>query len=319
MRNILITGGSGFIGTNTMEFYLSKGENILNIDIVEPLNPKYVKYWKKCDINDFESLSKVVADFKPTDIIHLAAATGLDVKDISHFKTNFDGLETLISVCNNSSTIKRAVFTSSLLVCERSYKPRNSTDYKPDSLYGESKVLSEKIVSKSNLRIKWSIVRPTAVWGPWFRSSYTTFFKLILKGFYVNPGAKELNKPATYVGNTVYMIDEILKSDKSNKNVFYLADYPPYTIQEWSNTIASLGEKAKPITIPRFIINSFAKIGDFIKYIKLNSDPPLTSFRLSNIITGVDYDLKNTVEIVGDLPYDLNNAVDLTLKWMKKK
>ena len=38
MKKIIITGGSGFIGTNMQQYYLDKGHKILNIDLVRPLN-----------------------------------------------------------------------------------------------------------------------------------------------------------------------------------------------------------------------------------------------------------------------------------------
>ena len=222
MKKIIITGGSGFIGTNMVEFYLEKGIEILNLDITKPLKQQHEPYWEKCDINEYDDLVKVINDFRPTHIMHLAAGTGMDVIDIAHFRTNYDGVNTLIKVCNSVNSIEKIVFTSSLLVCARTYLPLHDEDYRPDSLYGESKVLSEKNVRKSDLNASWSIVRPTAVWGPWFRSSYTTFFNIVKKGLFVNPGLKRLEKPATYVGNTVYMMDKILGSENTNNNVYYL-------------------------------------------------------------------------------------------------
>ena len=263
MEKILITGGSGFIGTNMVDYYLNKGIEILNVDIVKPLNPNHQLIWKKCDINDFNSISSVINSFNPTHILHLAAATGMDVSNITHFKTNYDGVITLTKACKSCDTLKKIVFTSSLLVCERGYVPKHDEDYKPDSLYGESKVMSEEKIRNSNLESAWSIVRPTAVWGPWFRSSYTSFFQLIKKGMYVNPGKKRLPKPATYVGNTVYMMDKILHSNDANGKVYYLADYPDYSIQEWAKSIANNLEAKEPIAIPRILINGIAKFGDF--------------------------------------------------------
>ena len=204
MKKLIITGGSGFIGTNMVEFYLEQGLEILNLDIVKPLNKMHEPYWKKCNIDNATETRKIFLEFKPTHIMHLAAGTGMNVKNINHFKTNFDGVQSLIDVCNDIDTIQKVLFTSSLLVCERSYIPLHDEDFKADCLYGESKVLSEKIVRQSKMKADWVIVRPTAVWGPWFRSSYTTFFNLITRGFYINPGKERLVKPATYVGNTIF-------------------------------------------------------------------------------------------------------------------
>lgn len=316
MKKILITGGSGFIGTNMVEYYLEGGLEILNIDIVKPLMQKHELYWKECDINNTVHMKKVITAFKPTHIIHLAAGTGMDVSDISHFKTNFDGVQSLINTCDAVDTTEKVVFTSSLLVCARSYIPSHDEDFKPDCLYGESKVLSEKIIRKSNMNAEWAIVRPTAVWGPWFRSSYTTFFNLVKKGLYINPGLKRLQKPANYVGNTIYMMDKILDSDTTNENVYYLADYPEYSIQEWASAIAKCVGNKEPNTVPKIFIDGIAKIGDILKSTHLISDPPLTTFRLKNIVSGVQYDLDNTTSVVGSLPYNLNDGVASTIDWM---
>ena len=63
MKKIIITGGSGFIGTNMVDFYLDKGLEILNVDIAKPLKQQHEPYWKKCDINDAVQIKKVINEF----------------------------------------------------------------------------------------------------------------------------------------------------------------------------------------------------------------------------------------------------------------
>ena len=43
-------------------------------------------------------------------------------------------------------------------------------------------------------------------------------------------------KPTSFVGNTCYMITKIMKS-KSSGQVYYLADYPQGSVQDWANHI----------------------------------------------------------------------------------
>ena len=38
MNKVLITGGSGFIGTNMVEYYTNRGDVVCNVDIVSPLD-----------------------------------------------------------------------------------------------------------------------------------------------------------------------------------------------------------------------------------------------------------------------------------------
>jgi len=316
MKKIIITGGSGFIGTNMQQYYLDKGHKILNIDLVRPLNKIHNSSWTKCDINNIDHLIEVFNNFEPTHVMHLAAGTGMNVSDIGHFRTNYDGVKNIIDACNEINSVQKVIFTSSLLVCERDYKPLHDEDYKPDCLYGESKVMSEKIVRSSDLNAKWSIVRPTAVWGPWFRSSYTTFFNLIKKGYYINPSMNKLQKPANFVGNTVYMMDKILSLESASNDVYYLADYPEYSVQEWAEEIAKGFNRRSPYSSPESFVRGLAKIGDLLKLLNLYNDPPLTTFRLNNIISGVKYDTEKTSSVVGTLPFSLKDGVRDTINWM---
>ena len=316
MKKIIITGGSGFIGTNMQQYYLDQGHKILNIDLVRPLNKIHNSIWTKCDINNIDHLIEVFNNFQPTHVMHLAAGTGMNVSEIGHFRTNYDGVRNIIDACNEINSVQKVIFTSSLLVCERDYKPLHDEDYKPDCLYGESKVMSEKIVRSSDLNAKWSIVRPTAVWGPWFRSSYTTFFNVIKKGYYINPGMNKLQKPATFVGNTVYMMDKILSLESASNDVYYLADYPEYSVQEWAEEIAKGFNRRSPYSFPESFVRGLAKIGDLLKLLNLYNDPPLTTFRLNNIISGVKYDTEKTSSVVGTLPFSLKDGVRDTINWM---
>ena len=148
MKKIIITGGSGFIGTNMQQYYLDKGHKILNIDLVRPLNKIHNSSWTKCDINNIDHLIEVFNNFQPTHVMHLAAGTGMNASDIGHFRTNYDGVRNIIDACNEINSVQKVIFTSSLLVCERDYKPLHDEDYKPDCLYGESKVMSRENCKK---------------------------------------------------------------------------------------------------------------------------------------------------------------------------
>ena len=79
---ILITGGSGFIGTNMIEYFSSKGCEVLNIDWNPPQNPDHAKYWQDVNILDLETLRKSITHFSPDHVIHLAARTDLYGKSL---------------------------------------------------------------------------------------------------------------------------------------------------------------------------------------------------------------------------------------------
>jgi len=314
---ILVTGGSGFIGINTMDYLIQKGISCINVDFEPPKKMSHQEFWYNIDIRNFKELEDVIRKFQPTHILHLAATLGMDHKSLDTLDTNIQGVENLVQIVEKLKYIKRTVFTSSLLVCKNGYVPQSETDYCPPNLYGESKMIGEKIVRTTKSYCNWVIVRPTSIWGPWFDYSYKAFYKTIDKNRYVHIGRDEFQKPASYVGNTVHMLIKILLSEDSqvDKETYYLADYPWYSTKEWANSIQEVLQ-TKPIkTAPLWLLRSIAIFGDILKTI-LGLDPPLTSFRLKNMLTGGDYPTGNTEELCGKLPFSLNQGVQKTAQWM---
>ncbi len=55
---VLITGGSGFIGTNLVDFYIEKGAEVLNLDWNPPLKKPQAGLWNEMDIMNAEELKE---------------------------------------------------------------------------------------------------------------------------------------------------------------------------------------------------------------------------------------------------------------------
>jgi len=314
---LCITGGSGFIGMNAMNCALSKYETI-NFDIRPPKILEHQHYWKYVDIRDIQRLTEALTEFQPTHVLHLAAMTGMDIQKKSFFDANTKGVANLIQATKKIACLQRVLFTSSLLVCPNGHVPKSDTEYNPPNLYGESKVDGEKYVRESNMDCSWVIVRPTSVWGPWFEHSYRTFFQVVDRGLFVQPGAKKIIKAFSYVGNTVHMMLHFLldPDGKVDGQTYYLVDYPEHSIQEWADLIRKkTGHKGNNPVFPISILWGMAAIGDLLKSIGW-SDPPLTKFRLKNMLTGAHYPVEKTQKLVGVLPHSLSDGVLKTLDWM---
>ena len=85
MKKIIVTGGSGFIGTNLVNLLLKKKFFVINIDklsyssnnsnhINKTKNYKFIK----SDINNFKKIKNVIKLYKPIAIFNLAAETHVD-------------------------------------------------------------------------------------------------------------------------------------------------------------------------------------------------------------------------------------------------
>ncbi len=320
MNRVIITGGSGFIGTNLIEHFNSKGMVVCNIDKIQPRNKKHHKFWKKIDILDRDKLIDFFKNFKPTLVYHFAARTDLNGLNLSDYDENTVGVENVVDAIYSSDTLKYAVFASSMLVCKLGYQPKDSYDYCPNTKYGESKVIGEKVIVNSSLKIPWTIVRPTSIWGPWFDVPYKSFFDSIRRGHYFHPLGLRVRRSYGFIYNVVYQLDEIAKNKTKNleSKTIYLADYKPIELKSWAQLICKNFNLRPIIEIPKLFFKIFAFLGDILKFFGFEN-PPMTSFRLNNMCTESVLDIELLKENVGECPFSLEEGVGITCRWMELK
>jgi nucleoside-diphosphate-sugar epimerase len=313
---VLITGGSGFIGTNiTSYFAITKQYEVLNIDIVPPKDSQLNHLYKKVDVTCMDDFKKVTLAFNPDYIIHLAARTDLDGISMEDYEVTIKGVRNLMEIIQELPSLKKIIITSSMLVCRVGYRPENQYDYNPTTFYGKSKVQLEREVWKNQPHCDWAIIRPTSIWGPWFDIPYRNFFDMLISRRYFHIGKRSCEKTYGYIGNSVYQIEQLLFAktmDEKNK-VFYIGDEPATNIEDWANEIAQeIGEKV--IRMPYAIVKAAAVFGDMLKLIGIHF--PMTSFRLKNMTTDNLVDLTSIIEIAPNLPYSRRDGIRETLTWL---
>lgn len=312
---VLVTGGSGFIGTNLMERLIADGHEVLNLDWNKPLNTAHHAHWQEADLMDQAALRKHFAAFKPTHVVHLAARTDTDVQDdLAAYQQNHEGTRLLLEVVKDTPSIERIVVTSTQFVCEAGYQPKNDLDFKPFTLYGESKRLTEMAVRAADLTCAWCIIRPTTIWGPWSLRYRDVMFKVMRKGLYFHPGRKKVVRSYGYVGNVVWQVLQMLTApvERMNGKVFYVGDQP-FDLRIWVEEV-SRQLVGKPVRyIPTWIVRSLAFTGDVLKVVRLPF--PITSGRFRSMTTDYITPMDRTIAAFGEAPYSLEEGVKETVRW----
>lgn len=315
MAKFLITGGSGFIGTNLITKLLKEQHQVVSIDIKDPKLKEHTAIFRKVNLCNRQELESVVLSFDPTYVIHLGARTDLNGKSLEEYDANIGGVKNLLYVLDQLKNLKKVIFASSMYVCHPGYVPQDFNDFMPHTIYGESKVLTEKAITDWNPKYNWTIIRPTSIWGPYFDEPYNLFFKIVLSRKYFHMGSKACRKTYGYIDNFIYQLESIIASDRdqTDKKIFYLGDYEPYNITSWADEIAGT-KNIKIYNIPYSVFVMTAFFGDCLKLIRIKF--PMTSFRLKNMTTDNFFDLSDIRKLAPHLPVSRNLGTKKTVNWM---
>ena len=165
MKNILVTGGAGYIGSHIVEKLVKK--KFLKIFIVDDLSTGHKRLinkkatFIKANINKTKLIKKIILKNKIDTIIHLAAKTIVtesEKKPKLYYKVNVLGTKSLLNAAKNS-LVKNFLFSSTAAVygSKIRYVNENSKTF-PDSIYGKTKLQAENLV-KRNFKKNYIILR----------------------------------------------------------------------------------------------------------------------------------------------------------------
>jgi len=262
---------------------------------------------------------RTIADTRPDVVVHLAAVTHIYGATLDDYAPNVAGVENLLYAIQRAPSVRRTVCTSSQLVCHAGYVSSRDEDYRPTTLYGESKVRTEQLWrAASGVGREWCIVRPTTIWGPGMNRHYLTFFGMLRRGRYVHVGRQPIRKTYGFVGNTVHQLRRLAEAlpEAIHGRTFYLGDYEPLDLFEWAETFREVLGAPRIRTIPLPVAWTVARTGDMIN--RLGYDRfPFNSFRLRNVITSSILDLSSTEDVCGPLPFTMQDGVGYTVEWLR--
>ena len=254
MNKVLVTGGTGFIGSHLVEALVEKGASVRCL----VRTPDKLRWLENVDVEivqgdltDFDSLIPVVSDVQT--IFHLAGKTSsLTEEDL--YLTNAQGTMNLLKAnVQGNPNLSRFVYISSLAAAGPSLNGRpvcESDHPNPLSPYGASKLAGEEAVMAFHPQMPVTIIRPPVVFGP-RDIAILNFFKTIKNGI------KPVLGWRTRYGSFIYVEDLVrgilLAAEKKNAEgqTYYLVSDNLIAYQELNNAIArALGKKGLTMHVP---------------------------------------------------------------------
>ena len=317
---MLITGGSGFIGTHFVELVRKRDPLALicNVDVAPPKMPEHQGFWLEANILEPTRLSQIFADFKPSHVVHMAARTDTYGTTLDDYNVNVGGSGNVIEAIRQTPGVDRVIFVSTQYVVGPGDLPKSMREHRPHTVYGESKMVMENMIHAAELSPCWTIVRPTNIWGSWHPRYAQEFWLVLKKGRYFHPGGKGVRRAYGYVGNIVEQMWTIFNKGVGSVNhcTFYLGD-PVDDIMKWVTAFSLELTGKKPRVIPRPLLRSIALVGDVV--VKTGRPFPLFSSRYRSMTQEYLVDMEPTFSALGPPRYSVQEGAKLTVEWLRSQ
>ena len=281
MERILITGGTGFIGSHLLKRLLSEKKYKVRIFLRKESNLERIKGIEGVEVfrGDFYNDNDLKKIVEGVDILFHLAAILARGKEEEYKKFNVEVSKKLFNYAL-SSGVKKIIFLSSLSVMGGSKNPHIFTENdkpSPQNLYSKSKLEVEEYISNISKKYKnksFIIVRASAVYGPFdnFDRGFIRIIDMIKKGKFPIIGDLKNFMSLLYIDNLIDALILLMKKKILGLRIYFIADNEILTTGEVYDFICSdLGVKKKKFRIPVWlakflesVIEFFAKIFKFI-------------------------------------------------------
>lgn len=260
-KTILVTGSSGFIGSNLCKRLLNEvdGIKVIGLDNMNDYYDVRIKEYRlnelssfnnytfiKGDLSDKSLINKIFEDYKPNVVVNLAAQAGVRysiTNPDAYISSNLIGFYNILEACRNYP-VEHLVYASSSSVYGSNKKVPYSTEDKVDnpvSLYAATKKSNELMAhAYSKLyNIPSTGLRFFTVYGPAGRPdmAYFGFTNKLINGETIkifNYG--NCKRDFTYVDDIVEGVIRVIKGAPEKKNGEDGLPIPPYAVYNIGNS-----------------------------------------------------------------------------------
>ena len=287
-KKVLLVGGAGFIGHNLA---IKLKENNYHVKVIDslsvnnyyslkknkkhPLKNFYLKVLKERrqllakyniklivqDARNYHAISRLITQFNPEYIFHLAAVAHANVSNKDPFST-FDHsmrtLENTLDTARGLKKLKRFIFLSSSMVYGQFKKKEvdEKTICNPLGIYGSLKYGAEKLIIGYNqvFNLPYTIIRPSALYGPRCVSGRVIqiFIENLLTGKEIKVSGNGKEKlDFTYIEDLTKGLALILKKKKAKNQIFNLTYGKSRSINDVVKILKKKFIKTKVKYLPR--------------------------------------------------------------------
>jgi len=262
MSDILITGTTGFVGSNFVPFL----KNEFDYSIVE------VNRNGKGNVGEAISYDRLFTSEEKSylNYIHLAGKAH-DLKNTSeeseYFKVNYELTKKLFDRFLEDKEAQTFIFISSVKAVADEVQGELTEDHTPDpfTAYGQSKLKAEQYILDNLTEDRTVVIlRPCMIHGPGNKGNLNLLHSIISKGIPWPLGSYDNSRSFLSIENLCYVIKEILEG-KVSSGIYNVADDGALSTTELVSIIAEVSnKKARIWSAPKSLIQMIAKAGNVL-------------------------------------------------------
>ena len=321
----LITGGSGFIGTNFARFLM---ENDYNFKIYDRRKPRYLPKDVKMIVGDIRDETKLSEAMKGCEIVfHLATVPpSLRLPNHEIYDVDVNGTHNVL-VTAEKNNIKKVIFTSSAshvygLIDKGLYPIREDCNLNPINEYGKNKVTSEELCKKAaeTTTLQTIILRLSMTIGPYnfdpiLLENVTTLLKnkrVIIAG---DGKSKNQSLHVKDVNTALLASAEISDTKLPSHDIFNISDKEVLTINEWIELVKRMSNSTSKVThLPLFLAKGMVNIAWWTR--KTNIHPSYLSLMAQDQF----FDISKAKHLLGWEPkYTVKETLKDTVEFLREE
>ncbi len=260
---VLVTGGTGFLGSHVAAQLVSKG-HVVRALVRKSSNVKFLSTLSGVELayGAVEDKDAVARAAEGVDaIVHSAGLVKAKRPD-DFVATNVEGTRNLLEVAvDRRASIKRYVFVSSLAAHGPSHDGApipHDREPSPVTEYGRSKLAAERLVTAAKADLAVTTIRPPTIYGP-RDTEMLAFFEAMSMGVLPIMGAGTQKLSVVYAEDCARACIAALEVEHESGRAYYVEDGGAYTLSEMADLFAEgTGKRPLKVKIPIPVLRAAA-------------------------------------------------------------
>jgi nucleoside-diphosphate-sugar epimerase len=321
---VLVTGASGFLGSNLVRRLLESGANVRVLVRTAAKARPLVREGAQPAFGEITDRGVVERALEGVEVVYHLAGRLLvpGVAPTEYWRTHVQGTGNLLDSSRRVGTIRRFIHcsTTGVLGTTGDRPAHEGTPLRPTNVYEATKAEAERaVVGRSREGFPAVIARPGLVYGPG-DLHLLPFFDSVLRRRFRPIGRRPVWLHPIYIDDLTEALIRCGAQHSAVGECFHLAGPEPVALAELARAIARAGGTRVPAGyIPVCVARVAAAVADALPS-RLRRSAPLTRTRLEFLTHSRAYDVSKARRLLGfTARTDLQTGMALTVAWYRRQ